>query len=63
MHTVMSAGVSGQTVLITGVGTIGLMAVSVAQAAGASRIIAVDVDPRRLKVAETLGANLTLDAR
>ncbi len=63
VHTVMSAGVSGQTVLITGVGTIGLMAVSVAQAAGASRIIAVDVDPRRLKVAETLGANLTLDAR
>ncbi len=63
VHTVMSAGVSGQTVLITGVGTIGLMAVSVALAAGAARIIAIDVDPRRLEIAKKLGANLTLDAR
>lgn len=63
VHTVMSAGVSGQTVLITGVGTIGLMAVSVARAAGASRIIAVDVDAKRLQVAQDLGADLTLDAK
>lgn len=63
VHTVMSAGVSGQTVLITGVGTIGLMAVSVAKAAGASKIIAVDVDQRRLKIAQDLGADLTLDAK
>ena len=33
VHTVMSAGVSGRSVLITGVGIIGLMAVTVARAA------------------------------
>lgn len=59
VHTVMSAGVSGRSVLITGVGTIGLMAVTVARAAGASRILVTDVDPRRLKIARDLGADET----
>ncbi len=59
VHTVMTAGVSGQTVLITGVGIIGLMAVSVAKAAGASRIFATDVDAKRLQLARQLGADAT----
>ena len=33
----MAAGVSGRSVLVTGVGTIGLMAVTIARAAGAGR--------------------------
>ena len=57
MHTVMAAGVSGRSVLITGVGTIGLMAVTVARAAGASKILVTDVDPRRLTLAKELGAD------
>lgn len=60
VHTVMTPGVSGKTVLITGVGTIGLMAVGVAKAAGASKIFAVDVDRRRLELAKHLGADLAL---
>jgi len=56
VHTVMEAGVSAKTVLITGVGIIGLMAVTVAKAAGASRIFVTDVDPRRLALAKKLGA-------
>ncbi len=56
VHTVMSAGVSAKTVLITGVGIIGLMAVTVAKAAGASRIFVTDVNPRRLALARKLGA-------
>lgn len=56
VHTVMSAGVSARTVLITGVGIIGLMAVTVAKAAGASRIFVTDVDQRRLALAKKLGA-------
>lgn len=56
MHTVMAAGVSGKSVLITGAGIIGLMAVTVAKAAGASRIYATDMDPRRLALAKKLGA-------
>lgn len=63
VHTVMTAGVSGKTVLITGVGIIGLMAVTVARAAGASRIYVADIDPRRLKLALELGATAAFDAR
>jgi len=59
MHTVMSAGVSGKSVLITGVGTIGLMAVTIAKAAGASRILVSDVDQKRLDLARRLGADET----
>lgn len=56
VHTVMAADVSAKAVLITGVGIIGLMAVTVAKAAGASRIFVTDVDPRRLALARKLGA-------
>ena len=56
VHTVMAAGVSGKTVLITGVGIIGLMAVTVAKAAGAGQIYVTDVDENRLKLAEQIGA-------
>lgn len=57
MHTVMAAGVSGKSVLITGVGIIGLMAVTIARAAGAARIFVTDVDKKRLDLALTLGAD------
>lgn len=56
VHTVMAADVSAKTVLITGVGIIGLMAVTVAKAAGASRIFVTDVNAKRLELAKRLGA-------
>lgn len=56
VHTVMAPGVSGRSVLITGVGIIGLMAVSIAKAAGAGTILVTDVDKRRLELARQLGA-------
>jgi threonine 3-dehydrogenase len=59
MHTVMAPGVSGRSVLITGVGIIGLMAVSIARAAGAGLILVTDVDKRRLALAKELGADET----
>jgi threonine 3-dehydrogenase len=60
MHTVMAAGVSGRSVLITGVGIIGLMAVTVARAAGAGTIVVSDMDDRRLELARRLGADVSL---
>lgn len=63
MHTVMAAGVSGRSVLITGVGIIGLMAVTIARAAGAGKIIVTDVSPRRLELARSLGADVAFDSR
>ncbi len=63
VHTVMSAGVSGKTVLITGVGIIGLMAVTVARAAGAGKILVTDVDENRLQLARKLGADEAYHAK
>jgi threonine 3-dehydrogenase len=63
MHTVMAAGVSGRSVLITGVGIIGLMAVTIARAAGAAKILVTDISPRRLALAKSLGADVAFDSR
>jgi threonine 3-dehydrogenase len=57
VHTVMAAGVSVKSVVITGVGSIGLMAIPVARAAGATAIYAVDVNPAKLELAQRLGAD------
>ncbi|USN98112.1 MAG: L-threonine 3-dehydrogenase [Phycisphaeraceae bacterium] len=62
VHTVMSADVSAKSVLISGVGIIGLMAVTVARAAGAARIYCTDIDTRRLGLARKLGAHEAFDA-
>ena len=63
VHTVMAANVSAKNVLISGVGIIGLMAVTVARAAGAARIYCTDVNPPRLELATKLGAYEAFDAR
>jgi threonine 3-dehydrogenase len=49
--------VPGSTVLVTGCGPIGLFAVGICRAAGASRIIASDVNATRLELARTMGAH------
>jgi threonine 3-dehydrogenase len=50
-------GVAGQSVLVNGCGPIGLMAVGVAKALGAHRVIAADLNPLRLASAERMGAD------
>lgn len=59
VHTVMAAGVSVKSVAITGVGSIGLMAIPVARAAGAASVYAIDVNPAKLELALRLGADAT----
>ncbi|MFN2460499.1 MAG: L-threonine 3-dehydrogenase [Candidatus Velthaea sp.] len=59
VHTVMAAGVSTKSVVITGVGSIGLMAIPVARAAGAASVFAVDVNPAKLELAARVGADAT----
>lgn len=63
VHTVTAADVSLKSVLITGAGSIGLMAVAVAAAAGASRIIVVDPNSHKLEIASRLGSHVALDAK
>jgi threonine 3-dehydrogenase len=62
VHTVTAAGVSGRSVLVTGCGVIGLMAIAVARTVGAGAIIAVDVDDRRLELARAMGADHVMNA-
>ena len=56
-HTALTASIPGSTVLVTGCGPIGIFAVGICRAAGASRIIATDVNEKRLELARTMGAN------
>jgi L-idonate 5-dehydrogenase len=58
LHAVNRAGpVLGETVLVTGAGTIGCMAVMAARLAGAARVIACDVNDRALGIAKQVGAD------
>src|ERR671925_1089601 len=56
-HTALTAEIPGATVLVTGCGPIGLFAVGICRAAGAARIIASDVNDRRLELAKQMGAH------
>jgi threonine 3-dehydrogenase len=56
-HTALTADIPGATVLVTGCGPIGIFAVGICRAAGASRIIASDVNDRRLALAKQMGAH------
>jgi alcohol dehydrogenase len=53
----------GQSVAVIGLGGVGLAALMGAKAAGAARIIAVDLSPDKLALAAELGATECLDAR
>jgi threonine 3-dehydrogenase len=60
-HTVLTAEIPGSTVLIVGCGPIGCFAVGIARAAGAARVIASDINPKRLALATRMGAHVTLN--
>jgi alcohol dehydrogenase len=58
---VQNGGVKpGDTIAVVGAGPVGLAAMMTAEIAGASRIIAVDMAPSRLKHAENFGATHTV---
>lgn len=61
-HTVLTAEIAGGTVFVVGCGPIGCFAVGVARAAGAARVIASDVNPKRLVLAERMGAQVLINA-
>jgi threonine 3-dehydrogenase len=56
VHTALSFDLVGEDVLITGAGPIGLMSVMIARHAGARHVVITDVNPKRLKLAEEMGA-------
>jgi S-(hydroxymethyl)glutathione dehydrogenase/alcohol dehydrogenase len=52
----------GDTVMVMGCGAVGLAAVQGARLAGAGAIIAVDLDPAKLVLAQRMGATVGVDA-
>ncbi|MEU8413492.1 NAD(P)-dependent alcohol dehydrogenase [Amycolatopsis japonica] len=52
----------GTGMAVFGAGTVGLSAVMAARVAGATTIVAVDLNPERLRLAEELGATHVVDA-
>jgi threonine 3-dehydrogenase len=63
VHTALSFNVIGEDVLITGAGPIGCMATAVVKQVGARYVVVTDINPDRLKLAEKMGATLTVDVR
>lgn len=61
VHTVLSGEIAAQTVAVTGTGPIGLMAIAVAKACGASAIFATEVNPHRRALARQMGADEAFD--
>ena len=57
VHAVLSGDIVGKSVAVIGCGPIGLMAIQVAKAVGAGKIIAVDLHDYRLQLASSLGAD------
>ena len=53
--------VAGKTVLVTGCGPIGLLAIGIARASGATCIFAAEVSPLRRQLAERMGATRVLN--
>ena len=61
-HTVLTADVPGSNVFVVGCGPIGCFAVGIARAAGAAKVIASDVNPKRLALAQKMGAQVMINA-
>jgi len=63
VHTALSFPVLGEDVLITGAGSIGIMAAAVARHAGARHVVITDLNPYRLALAAKVGVTLAVDPR
>jgi threonine 3-dehydrogenase len=61
VHTVLAGDIAGQTVLVTGCGPIGLMAIAVAKACGSSTVFATETNAQRRAMAKKMGADVVID--
>jgi threonine 3-dehydrogenase len=63
VHTVMAGPIVGQTVLITGMGPIGLFAASICKALGAAQVIGTEVSNYRIELANKVGVDQVLNPK
>src|SRR5229473_1958431 len=61
VHTALAGPIAGQTVLVTGCGPIGLMAIAVAKACGSSTVFATETNDKRRAMAKKMGADVVLN--
>src|SRR3989440_3227318 len=61
VHSVLAGEVAAKTVAITGAGPIGLFAIAVARAVGATTIFAIEVNEHRRKIARAMKADYVID--
>ena len=62
VHTALSFDLIAEDVLITGAGSIGIMAALVARAVGARKVVITDINPDRLAMARSAGIDTVVDA-
>ena len=63
VHTALSFDITGEDVLITGAGPIGLMCVAICKYSGAKNIVITDINEYRLAIAKELGASKTINIK
>src|SRR5438477_9411329 len=61
VHTVLAGEIAAKTVAITGAGPIGLFAIAVARAVGATTIFVIEVNEHRRNIATKMKADYVLD--
>ena len=61
VHTALAGDIAAKTVAITGCGPIGLFAIAVAKACGATQVFAIEVNEYRRKIAQQMKADYVLD--
>src|SRR5947209_4957876 len=61
VHTVLAGEIAAKTVAITGCGPIGLFAIAVARAVGASSVFAIELNEHRRKIAREMKADYVID--
>ena len=61
VHTALSFPVTGEDVLITGAGPIGIMSIPVLKHAGARHVVITDMNPYRLDLARKMGATFAVN--
>jgi threonine 3-dehydrogenase len=61
VHTVLAGPIAGSTVLVTGCGPIGLMAIAVAKACGSATVFATETNEQRRVMAKKMGADVVLN--
>jgi threonine 3-dehydrogenase len=61
VHTVLAGEIAAKTVAITGCGPIGLFAIEVAHACGATQVFAIETNVYRRKIAKEMKADFVID--